>query len=384
MTPAAPGAAAALAFDVGIEAPNMCHSSYNDSTCFSSNILTLPQISSVEFRGISVNKRREPPILYALPALQLRKKKPFYSISSSECFILGSKLLLLCVGEEEQRGACGTAERIMIRKRLRPFVVWLRSKSSSNGSPMSGFSSHDLGNVSSIIAHHSAVAVVWSSNTTPSCGLPKSSSAKLSTLAPPSLSADGPADDVTLWLSHAILQSKALFSIVEPGSCLSNRERLLSRHSQWIRLPRPMSSPAAIKEVLETAADAIGEIVWPGGSRDRVLTPKCQLRLKKVYELSVNADVSVRAGSTISSNITKTLICMIVPTLSPHGVTEVSQLPLLEVFLSSFARSIGCGGRTEGESAYEFGVYVAYDQVHTLELLLFKSIPSTASFSTLY
>jgi hypothetical protein len=248
----------------------------------------------------------------------------------------------------------------MIRKRLCPFVVWLRSESSSNNRNMSGFSSHDLADVSTIVSHHSAVAIVWLRNTSPSCGLP--SSATQSHSAPSSVSTDDLAD-VTLWLSHANLQSKALFSIVEPGSCLSKRERLLSRHSQWIRMPKPSSSPAAIKEVLETAADAIGEIVWPGGSRDRVLTPKCQLRLKKVYELNVNADVSVRAGSSRSNNITKSFICMIVPTLSPHGVTQVTQLPLLDVFLSSFARSIGCGGRIEDENAYEFGVYVAYDQV---------------------
>jgi hypothetical protein len=278
---------------------------------------------------------------------------PIYSSS-------GSKLLLLCVGGERHGGSCGTAERIMIRKRLSPFVVWLRNDSSNNNRNMNGFSSHDLADVSSIVSHHSAMAIVWLRNTSPSCGLP-SSGAQLHS-APPTVSADDLAD-VTLWLSYANLQSKALFSIVELGSCLSKRERLLSRHSQWIQLPKPSSSPAAIKEILETAADAIGEIVWPGGSRDRVLTPKCQLRLKTVYELNVNADVSVGSGSSSSNNITKSSICMIVPTLSPHGVTDVTQLPLLDVFLSSFARSIGCGGKSEDESAYEFGVYVAYDQV---------------------
>jgi hypothetical protein len=153
-----------------------------------------------------------------------------------------------------------------------------------------------------------------------------------------------------------------MFSLVEPGGCLSKRERLLSGHSHWIRLPAPTAAAAGadgIKEVLESAADAIGEIIWPGGSRDRVLTPKCQLRLKNVYNLKENADITVSGGSGAQSS-TKTLICMIVPTVSPHGVRNASGLPLLDIFLSSFVRSVGCG---EAGGVFEFGVYVAYDQV---------------------
>jgi hypothetical protein len=268
-------------------------------------------------------------------------------------------LLLLCVGGD-QDGACGVAERIMIRKRLKPLVLRLgagQNSSSSSSSSMSGFSERDLADVPSIIAHHAAIAVVWLKHPSRSCAATSSSSPSP---PPPSV----PSLDPSLWLSHAVLQSKAMFSLVEPGSCLSNRERLLSGHSHWIRLPAPTTATAGaggIKEVLESAADAIGEIIWPGGSRDRVLTPKCQLRLKDVYNLKENADITVNGGGRGGvQRSSKTSICMIVPTVSPHGVRNASTLPLLDIFLSSFVRSVGCG---EAGGVFEFGVYVAYDQV---------------------
>jgi hypothetical protein len=169
-----------------------------------------------------------------------------------------------------------------------------------------------------------------------------------------------------------------MFTLVARGSCLSDRERLLSSHSHWIQLPDPfasLSAKDALKSVLEDAGNAIGEIIWPGGSRERVLIPKCQLRLRKVYELNADADVIVVGGdvsgsssngnSTTGSNrissssASSTLICMIVPTLSPHTVSKPSALPLLDIFLSSFARSVGCGSNDDG---FEYFIYVAFDQ----------------------
>ncbi len=268
----------------------------------------------------------------------------------------GSTLLLLCVGGAGGHSdACGAAERVMIRKRLQPLVVRLRTGNSSSScsisSSMSGFSQIDLADAPSIIAHHAAVAVLWSNHALQS--------------SPTDPSSSQPQQDPSLWLSSAVIQAKALFSLVQQGSSLSNRERLLSRHSHWMRLPSsPISSPVAdgIKEVLEAAADAIGEIIWPGGSRDRVLIPKCQLRLKKVYDLKQDADATILGGdgSGASQNSSSSVICMIVPTLTPHGVSNASQLPLLDIFLSSFVRSVGCD---KGGEDFEFAVYVAFDQV---------------------
>jgi hypothetical protein len=254
----------------------------------------------------------------------------------------------------------------MIRKRLMPLVLRLVNGSISAGSSSSvtGFVARDLSDVSSIIAHHAAVAVLWLTDATKSCGSGKSAAAAAS----PQLLASK--SHVSLWLSHAVLQTKAMFTLVQRGSCLSNRERLLSSHSHWIHLPYD-----GLKAVLEDAADAIGEIVWPGGSRERVLTPKCQLRLRKVYELNEKADVTVvgdssnssssssgggGGSSSSSSSSSSTLICMIVPTLSPPAVHKPSALPLLDVFLSSFTRSVGCDAEDEG---FEYVIYVAYDQV---------------------
>jgi hypothetical protein len=239
---------------------------------------------------------------------------------------------------------------------------------------MCGFSPGDLVDLPSVIAHHGAVALLWLASSPLQHKAPSSSTSLFS----------GPSLAASQLLAHAVLQRKALFSLVEHGAQLSSRERTLARHSHWVSLPASLNSSVAadgLKQALESVADAIGEIIWPGGSRDRVFTPKCQLRLRRVYSLNENADVTVRSSAVSnstqqSSNVT--LICMIVPTLSPPDVTSISRLPLLDVFLTSFTRSVGCDGLGGGEG-FKFGIYVGYDQVRIEKFSFSFSLKTTDS-----